>query len=213
MHCTWYCSWEIPYSNGTTLTKNYCWAVNISWKQGGILSWPVPPSRSWAQKEAEGQSGSEPQGLLWLCSNALQRWADMGVSDTRESSTQGSRSLQRRFWVGSKQVKFHAKALESEQGLGCGRASSAWAEPCQALRGGVEHVGDIKVASWQEVSYLIFKLKENTVKYLLIKYESESVRQWVRECGRAVYSGTRLWMTKVDIRDEWGWGSKAKHKK
>ena len=49
----------------------------------------------------------------------------MRVSDARESSTQGSRSLQRRFGVGSERVELRAKALESEQGIGHGCASFA----------------------------------------------------------------------------------------
>ena len=48
------------------------------------------------------------------------------------------------FWVGSKRDKLHTKVLKSEQGFGRGRASFAWAEPCQASRG-AEHAGGIKV--------------------------------------------------------------------
>ena len=44
-------------------------------------------------------------------------------TDAWESSTQDSRSLQHRCWVGSERVKLRAKALKSEQGLGCSRAS------------------------------------------------------------------------------------------
>ena len=62
--------------------------------------------------------------------------------------------------------------------------------------------------SMREVSYLIFELRENTVKYLQIKYESESTRRWVREFGRAVYSKAQLRMTKSDVGDEWVRGSK-----
>ena len=83
----------------------------------------------------------------------------MRVSDVWESSMQGSRSLQHRFWAGSERVKLRAKALKLEQGFGCGRASFAWAKPCQALRG-AEHAGGIKVTSWREVSYSIFELKK-----------------------------------------------------
>ena len=66
------------------------------------------------------------------------------MSDARESSTQDSRSLQRRFWVGSERVMLRAKALKSEQGFGCSHASFAWAKPCQASRG-TEYAGGIKV--------------------------------------------------------------------
>ena len=91
---------------------------------------------------------------MWLCGDAPQRRVDARVSDAWESSTQDSRSLQRRFWVGSERVKLRAKALKSEQGFGCSRASFAWAEPCQASRG-AEHAGGIKVD---------IRTKENTAK-------------------------------------------------
>ena len=52
------------------------------------LSWPVPPGRSLVQRGTEGQCGSEPQGLKWLRSDALQRRVGVRVSDARESSTQ-----------------------------------------------------------------------------------------------------------------------------
>ena len=108
------------------------------------LSWLVPPGRSLVQRGSEVRRGSELQGLKWLCGDAPQRQVDTRVFDTWESSTQGSGSLQHWFWVGSKRVKLRVKVLKSEQGFGCGRASFAWVEPCQASRG-VEHMGGIKV--------------------------------------------------------------------
>ena len=102
------------------------------------------PVQSLVQREAEGRRGSKPQGLLWLRSDAPQGRVDARVSDMRESSTQDSRSLQCWFWVGSERGKLRTKALKSEQGFGCSRASFAWAKPCQASRG-TEHAGGIKV--------------------------------------------------------------------
>ena len=81
------------------------------------------PGRSLVQRGTEGRRCSKPQGLKWLRGDAPQRRVDARVSDARESSTQGSRSLQRRFWVGSERVRLRAKALKSEQGFGCSRAS------------------------------------------------------------------------------------------
>ena len=107
-----------------------------------MMSWPVPPGWSWIQREAEGWQASKLQGLSWLCRNALQRQVDARVSNAWESSTQGSRSLQRWFWVRSKWVELCVEALKSEQGFGHSHVSSAWAKPCQALRG-AEYAGGI----------------------------------------------------------------------
>ena len=89
------------------------------------------------------------------------------MSDARESSTQGSRSLQHRFWVGSEQVKLRAKALKSEQGLDA--VVRPLHEPSLVrLREG---------RSTREVSYSIFELRENTAKYLQAKYKGENARR------------------------------------
>ena len=106
----------------------------------------------WFKGGSEVRWGSEPQGLKWLRGNAPQRRVDTRVSDARESSMQGSWSLQCRFWVGSEQVKLRAKALKSEQGFGRSRASFTWAEPCQASRG-AEHAGGVKVDIWTKGKY------------------------------------------------------------
>ena len=123
--------------------------------------------QSLVQREAKGQSGSKLQGLKWLRGDAPQRRVDARVSDARESSTQGSRSLQCRFWVGGEQVKLCAKALKSEQGLDA--VVRPLHEPSLVrLREGW---------STQEVSKSIFELRENTAKYLQAKYEGENARQ------------------------------------
>ena len=79
--------------------------------------------QSLVQREAKGQSGSKLQGLKWLRGDTPQRRVDTRVSYAQESSMQGSRSLQRRFWVRSERVKLCAKVLKLEQGFGRGRAS------------------------------------------------------------------------------------------
>ena len=78
----------------------------------------------------------------------------MSDRDVQESSTQGSRSLQRRFWVRSERVKLRVKALKSEQGL------DVVMRPLHEL----SLVRLREGRSMQEVSYSIFELKENTAK-------------------------------------------------
>ena len=105
-------------------------------------------------------------GAVMAAQRCAQGRVDVRVSDVRESSTQGSQSLQHKFWVRSKRVKLRAKALKSEQGLGRGCVS--FTEP-SLVRLREEQ------STW-EVSKLIFELRKNTAKYLQTKYESESAR-------------------------------------
>ena len=90
--------WIMDKLGGLISEEVLTWVWIWEWEWGWmIVSWPVPPGQSLVRRESEGWRDSELQGLLWLHSDAPQRWVDTRVSDVRESSTQGSRSLQHWF--------------------------------------------------------------------------------------------------------------------